>query len=155
MGSRVSVDVRNVYVRILPKEFEKIVVIDRGAVVDFELEIDAFTLKLHRVRVAGALTSIERRGDMVEALLSDEEGTARVRAWDRVADALSSFRQEDFIEVLGNLRVYRGELYVAANIVRGIGSEGFDSYLELVSRDRRILLALHARSEVGTGSRPV
>jgi len=143
----VSVDVGSVYVRLLPREFERIAVVDRGAAVDFELEIGPFTLKLRRARVAGTLTSVEKRGNMVEALLSDGEGCARVRAWDRVADALSSFEQGDFIEVLGNLRVYRGELYVAASIVRRIGSGGFDLYVKLVERDRRVLSALYARGE--------
>lgn len=149
-----SVDVGRVHVRLLPREFEKIAVVDRGAVVDFELEIGPLTLKLRRVRVAGALTGVERRGSMVEALLSDGVGSARVRAWNQAADALLGIKQGEFVEVLGNLRVYRGELYVAASVVRRIGSEGFNAYVKLLERDRRVLSALHARKEE-SGPQPV
>jgi RPA family protein len=140
----VCADVRDVHVRLLPKEIEKLTVVDQGAVVDFELETGSFTLKLHRVRVAGVLTGLEKRGGMVEALLSDGDGTARVRAWGELAETLLSFKQGDYLEVLGTLRVYRGEVYIAASIVRKIGSEGFDFYVKIIERDRRVLSELYA-----------
>jgi len=74
----VCTDVRDVHVRLLPKEIEKLTVVDRGAVVDFELETGSLTLKLHRVRVAGVLTGLEKRGGMVEALLSDGDGSPKL-----------------------------------------------------------------------------
>lgn len=137
-------DVKDVYVRLLPREIGKLTIVDRGATVDFELETESLTLRLHRVRVAGVLTSLEKRGNMVEALLSDGEGTAHVRAWDELAEALLDFKQGDYLEVLGTLRVYRGDVYVAASIVRKIGSEGFSLYVKMVERDRKLLSKLYA-----------
>lgn len=118
---------------------------------EFQLEIGSLALKLRRVRVAGALEDVKRRGSVVEALLSDGKGAAQIRAWDECADTLLKFERGEYIEVLGTLRVFRDEVYVAASIVRRIGREGFDLYTKMMERDRGVFARI---KNISSGANP-
>jgi len=139
-ASASEVSVEDVYFRMLPSEIESVEVVERGALVEFRLKWRGVTFKVRRVRVAGSVASVEERGRMVEVLLSGETGNVRVRAWDEDAERLAKLKPGDRVEVLGTLRVYRGEMYVALALLRSITAEGLKRYREMAERDRRMIL---------------
>ena len=138
MVSEVSVE--DVHLRLLPSEVEEVEVVERGALVEFKLRWRGVVFKLKRVRVAGSVARVEERGRMVEAVIGDESGSVRVRAWDEDAERLAKLRPGDLVEVLGTLRVYRNEMYVALTLLRRITPEELEWYREAVTRDRSTIL---------------
>lgn len=135
-----EVKVEDVHLRLLPSELERVEVVDRGALVEFKLRWRGSVFKLRRVRVAGSVAGVEERGRMAEVVVKDETGRARVRAWEEDAERLAELKPGDLVEVLGTLRVYRGEVYVALTLLRRITPEKLESYRRAVEGDRGAVL---------------
>lgn len=134
-------DVENVYVRLLPSELADVSLDENGTYPEFKLKSGDVVLRLRKVRVAGRVEEVEDRGRMVEITVSDGKGAARIRGWDEEGKKLLSLKPGDIVEVLGALRVFRGELYIALKLFRKIDEVRLTEYLNLLRRDREILLS--------------
>ncbi|MEM4872712.1 MAG: OB-fold nucleic acid binding domain-containing protein [Thermofilaceae archaeon] len=134
-------DVEGVYVRLLPSEVASLTVDEEGAYPEFKLRVGTATLKLRKVRVAGKVEAVEDRGRLVEVIVGDSDGLARVRAWNEEAKKLLNLKPGDLIEVFGVLRVFRGEVYIALKLFRKIDEKRLSEYLVLLKRDRQVLIS--------------
>lgn len=136
----VIVDLRSVYVRVLPHEVVKIVVEGPETEVNFKLHFEHFVLKLRRVRTAGIVEAVERRRRFAEAKVSDDEGKILVRAWGDDALRLFELERGAYVEIFGFLRIFQGELYVALKLLRKIREEDFSDFKKLIKRDRETIV---------------
>ena len=139
------VEVEDVYVRLLPKELASVVAENQEFFPEFKLKIGNVILKLSKVRLAGRVESVEDRGRIVDVVLSDGEGRARVRAWDDAARGLLALKTGILVEVFGVLRTFRGELYVAYRFLRRIDEERLQEYVKMLERDRSTFAAMGRR----------
>ncbi|MEM2298483.1 MAG: OB-fold nucleic acid binding domain-containing protein [Thermofilaceae archaeon] len=139
-------DVEGIYVRLQPSEMANLTVDEEGAYPEFKLEAGTTILKLRRVRVAGKVEVVEDRGRLVEVTVSDGKGFAKVRAWNKEARKLLDLKPGDLIEVLGVLRVFRGEVYIVLKLFRKIDEKHLSEYLILLKRDRQVLTSQEKRA---------
>jgi len=128
-----------VYIRLLPSEIPRVEVSEEGVLTDFKLSVGTLTFKVRRVRVAGHVVAVSDRGRMAEVIVSDGQGEVKVRAWDEEAKKLLELKPGDLVEVLGSLRVFRGDLYVACRLLRKIGEKDLNEYVNRLKRDREVL----------------
>lgn len=140
-----ELEIESVYVRLLPSELRRIVVSEEGVSRVFKLDISSALLRLRRVRVAGRVEAVEDRGRVVEAIVSDSEGRARVRAWGERARELLDLKPGDIVEILGDLRVFRDEVCVALQLFRRIDEKQLQEYLNRLRQDRCVLTAKASR----------
>ncbi|MCS7104462.1 MAG: OB-fold nucleic acid binding domain-containing protein [Thermofilaceae archaeon] len=136
----VVVDLKSVYVRVLPSEIAKIIVESPETEVNFKLHFEHFGLKLRRVRTAGIVEAVEHRGRLAEAKISDDEGKVLVRAWGSDARRLFELERGVYVEIFGFLRIFQGELYVALKLLRKIREEDFSEFKKLIKRDRETIV---------------
>ncbi len=137
-----EVAAEDVYVRLLPREVAQLAADEQGEAPEFKLNLGEALLKLSRVRVAGRVKEVRDWGRMAEAVVGDEGGEVRVRAWGEDAAKLLSLKPGEPVEVLGVLRLFRGEVYVALRLVRRLSEEGLREYVRLLQRDRAVLAGL-------------
>ena len=134
------VEVEDTYVRVTVDELRKIEATERGVVVEFRLKYGDATFKLKKVRIAGTVVDVSRRGRMLELALEGEGARAVVRAWNSTAEQLMWVKPGEIIEVWGRLRTYRGEVYISADFARRITAADLDTYAMLMERDREVIL---------------
>ncbi|MEM1508799.1 MAG: hypothetical protein QW291_06065 [Thermofilaceae archaeon] len=135
-----ELDVRRVYIRVLPHEINKIEISEKGFEVIFKLTYKGVYLKVNRVRMAGKVKELHDFRKFIEIMIIDDEGNARVRAWNNVANKLRSFPIDNCIEVFGRIGSFRDETYIAADFFRTISDAEFNSYRDLIGKDRDLIL---------------
>ncbi len=135
-----ELDVRKVYIRMLPHEVNRLEISERGLEVIFKLTYEDISLRVSRVRVAGRVGELHNYGNFIDVVVVDDEGNTRVRAWNSVADGLRSLPIGSCVEVFGRISSFRGEVYVAADFFRTISDAELSSYRDLVSKDRDLMM---------------
>lgn len=142
-----ELDLRRVYIRMLPHEVNRLEISERGLEVIFKLTHKDVSLRVSRVRVAGKIGELRNYGNFTEVVVVGDEGDTRVRAWNSVAERLRSLSRGSCIEVFGRISSFRGEVYVAADFFRTISDTELSSYRDLVSRDRDLIIKLKTNLE--------
>lgn len=135
-----ELDVRRVYIRVLPHEIDKVEIAEKGLEMIFRLTHKGVYLKVGRVRIAGRVKELRDYGKFIDVVIIDNEGNACVRAWNSVANKLRSFSIDNCIEVFGRISNFRGKIHIAADFFRAISDAEFNSYRDLIGKDRDLML---------------
>ena len=78
-----------------------------------------FGEQIHRTRVMGTIVSkyVSEDSNYVSLTIDDTTGTIRVKGWREDALTLQEYKVGEVVEVLGEVREYRGEVYLMPELV--------------------------------------
>lgn len=75
--------------------------------------------KIINVRVVGTISRVYEYKNRVELVISDETGELTVKVWSDKLSMIENLDKGQVVEVFGNLRVYKGTVYLNPdNIIR-------------------------------------
>lgn len=81
--------------------------------------VTPFGEEIHRTRVMGTIVSkyVSEDGNYVSLTIDDTTGTIRVKGWREDALTLQEYEVGEVVEVFGEIREYRGEIYLMPELV--------------------------------------
>lgn len=105
-------------------------------------------IRVSKVRVMGTVVDVFRSeiGNYASFTLDDGTGTIRVKVW-RGRDVAGSINVGDIIDVVGSVRVYKGEVYLVPELIIRVEDPNWELVRELEILASQSLLAKSRSSQ--------
>ena len=136
-----EIDVSDAYFWAKPSEVARARRLPSGL---FAIESEGAVFLVRRIRVVGRVSEVRDLGRAMDFLLSDEEGSVPLRAWEEKRELLEGIKEGDLVDVLATIRSFGEQVYLSPVIVRKADESVLERWRRRIPLMREYLKSLAA-----------